>query len=166
MKCWGRSTLGVVVGGINVLFYIICVVNVILAILDINGEEQRSRYKHDTLAMYNALFATLFVFFLLMILLSSLLIVGIIKRRHKLMLPWLIVTGILLVLNCLRLAFNVIFGIIVESHVTSVLITFIVALAVIVSLWWAIYILYGEIRKDSNGKSGRCIKQTDKKMRL
>ncbi|KAI8127182.1 hypothetical protein CVS40_2986 [Lucilia cuprina] len=121
MKCWGRSTLGVVVGGINVLFYIICVVNVILAILDINGEAERT--------MYNALFATLFVFFLLMILLSSLLIVGIIKRRHKLMLPWLIVTGILLVLNCLRLAFNVIFGIIVESHVTSVLITFIVALA-------------------------------------
>ncbi|KAI8126920.1 hypothetical protein FF38_01596 [Lucilia cuprina] len=166
MKCWSRSTLGVVIGSINVLAYIICTVYIIDVLVDINRKQERTQQQNDVLALYNTIFVVLIVVCLILLLISSLMIMGIIKRRHKLMLPWLIITGISFVVNCARFVYHLILAIIAGIPLTTVLVVFIVGLvatAFAVLLLWPIYTLYGDIRKESNLKPGRVMQKTDKK---
>ncbi|TMW54577.1 hypothetical protein DOY81_000371, partial [Sarcophaga bullata] len=78
------------------------------------------------------------VVMLLMIILSGLLIMGIVKRRHKLMLPWLIISALGFACNVLKFLSSLVsvfpqgFGVFIVTLFLGCLIIGLQAL-----IWWA-----------------------------
>ncbi|KAI8126978.1 hypothetical protein CVS40_2990 [Lucilia cuprina] len=86
-----------------------------------------------------------------MAIISGLLIMGIVKRRHKLMMPWLILSGIGFIANCVNFAFKFI-GSLFTVPFLSLVILFVVGLlgiGISYLILWPIFTLYGDIQKEN-----------------
>ncbi|KAM7346167.1 uncharacterized protein ACRADG_012138 [Cochliomyia hominivorax] len=160
MKCCSRSTLGVVIGVLNIIIYIIAVIVLILASVEINGKEPKNYQQENAIRNINILFIVLVIVCLIMILISGLLVTGILKRRHKLMLPWIILSIIGFVINCLKLGFDIVLGLIKRLDLSEIVIHFLLGLlGIVISglIIKAIYDLYKDIREENTKKIGRVL---------
>ncbi|XP_065368528.1 uncharacterized protein LOC135961012 [Calliphora vicina] len=158
MKCCSRSTLGITIGSLNVLGYILCTIFSIIAVVQINAADEQNQQQKEEFAVYKTLFIVLIVVCLIMILISGLLITGIVKRRHKMMLPWLILSGIGFVINCARFGYLIIVAIIQGIPLATVIFIFILGLlgiAISALILWPIYTLYRDMRKENSEMPGR-----------
>ncbi|XP_023305172.2 uncharacterized protein LOC111686998 [Lucilia cuprina] len=157
MKCCSRSTLGVIIGVLNVLAYVICTIGAIVFLVQLSGTEKRNQEEIDAAAMYNTIFIVIIVLSLIMIIISALLITGIVKRRHRMMLPWLILSGIGFVVNCIRFVYYFIASIIVGAHFTAIVIILIagvLGIGISALILWPIYTLYRDMRRENIEKPG------------
>ncbi|XP_065369081.1 uncharacterized protein LOC135961510 [Calliphora vicina] len=150
MKCCSLSTLGVIIGSLHVLFYIVSTYFASDAIVVINADMERNPGRQEEYEIYKTLLIIVIVVCLIMILISGLLITGIVNKRHKLMLPWLILSGIGFVINCARFGYDIIAVIFLDislSTAAEILFKDLVGIAIFTFIMWAIYTLYRDIRK-------------------
>ncbi|XP_037825027.1 uncharacterized protein LOC119613154 [Lucilia sericata] len=161
MKCCSRSTLGVIIGFLNILIYIgLCVV--MIGFLQ-NLQERFDRtieQKEKAAEIGTILISSILAACLVMIIISGVLIVGITKRRHKLILPWLVLNGLGLAIDSARVIFTLILNLVNGISLSVVLTSFVVGVIGIglgALIFWAIYTLWRDIRRMNDEKSGKLI---------
>ncbi|XP_065368646.1 uncharacterized protein LOC135961091 [Calliphora vicina] len=158
MKCWSRSTLGVVVGILNILVNLACIIYSIITLGNINAIGPTTQQQRESISLYNKVFSVILVVCVIMAIVSGIFIRGIIKRRHKLMMPWLILSGIGFVLNCGQFLFTFI-GTLFQgyplSHIVITLIVGLLSIGISALILWPIFTLFGDIRKKNTEQIGR-----------
>ncbi|KAH8402033.1 hypothetical protein KR009_009305 [Drosophila setifemur] len=143
--CMRLNTYGVVIGWLGAIFSFLA--SILLAVgLGFVDEVAKMVIKEadnpdvsvDQVRMVLVIFFSVYLAFQLINLLSSaMLVVGSVKERHLLLLPWLINNGLLLVFVFTSFIFNVISS---APHILTVLPWVLGSLAML-ALWW--YMYYG-----------------------
>ncbi|KAI8127579.1 hypothetical protein FF38_01592 [Lucilia cuprina] len=161
MKCCSRSTLGVIIGILNILIYIFVAV-VMLGLLQ-NLQERFDKtveQKEKAAELGTVLISSLFAACLAMIIVSGVLIMGIIKRRHKLILPWLVLHGLGLAVDGARVVLTLILSLVNGISLSVVLTSFVfgvIGVCLGALIFWTIYSLWRDIRRMNDEKSGKLI---------
>ncbi|XP_065362534.1 uncharacterized protein LOC135956004 [Calliphora vicina] len=137
MKCCSRSTLGVVIGILNVLVFTAGVILLLVAFVQVGLPD-----------CVPIVFVLMLVASLIMIVISALLIMGIVKSRHKLMLPWLILSGISFLMEIVVYAYKCYIRFSLAGLIGSLIAIVFSALII-----WLIYTLYADIRKNNISKT-------------
>ncbi|XP_065368377.1 uncharacterized protein LOC135960904 [Calliphora vicina] len=167
MKCWSRSTLGVIIGILNILLYI-CVAVIMIAMLqtlqthfdDMERSNTTPEQKEKLDELGTVLMSTVLAACLVMVVISGVLIMGIVQRRHKLMVPWLVLSGIGFVCDCGRVILIVILGFVKGHAFSTVLVSFVsgvLGVGIEALILWPIYTLWRDIRRKNEEKPGQII---------
>ncbi|XP_037825014.1 uncharacterized protein LOC119613141 [Lucilia sericata] len=151
MKYCSRSTLGLIIGSLNVLIYLACFIYAIIVLVDINSGENSSYKEKENISLHNKIIIILIILCIVMAIISGLLIMGIVKRRHKLMMPWLILSGIGFIVNCVNFAFKFIGSMFTVPFLSLVIMFVVGLLGIVISylILWPIFTLYGDIQKEN-----------------
>ncbi|XP_037825023.1 uncharacterized protein LOC119613150 [Lucilia sericata] len=152
MKFCSLSTLGVIVGGINVVGYFAGINYLIYSMVETNSLLKKYEQTKSDATYFNVIFALLILFCLAMFTISGLLVMGIIKRRHKLMTPWLLLSAIGFVINSLRFTYQVIVSMaqgVGAGTVVSIFFSGLLGLGLSALIIWLIYTLYKAIEKEN-----------------
>ncbi|XP_065370290.1 uncharacterized protein LOC135962344 [Calliphora vicina] len=146
MKLLSRSTLGVIIGIICVLIYFSSTIYAILGAVGVNmmfkEVEQHQPHQHVSNA-FNAFFIILIIIFVILTAVSALLIFGIVKKRHNLMLPWLILSAIAYVYKSIELIRSLGYFHLYVGYFLSHIFGLVIAGVVI----WLIFSLFRDIRQ-------------------
>ncbi|KAM7343138.1 uncharacterized protein ACRADG_010283 [Cochliomyia hominivorax] len=94
--CFTAKSQAIFIGVISVLTWLILA---IFSVYEITLIEEKFKETEKILAIITDV--SFLVVSLIMIIISVLYVVGIIKKHHKLMIPWLIVSAIIFILNCI-----------------------------------------------------------------
>ncbi|KAM7344739.1 uncharacterized protein ACRADG_011342 [Cochliomyia hominivorax] len=163
MKCCSRSTLGVIIGFLNILIYIM--VSIVVIALAGNSNDLKSQYneiyeehKKELKELSTFLLCTILSVCLVMAVVSGVLIMGIVKRRHKLMIPWLVLSGIGFACDCLRVFIVVLIGFMNDLAFSTIISTFFLNLlgcGIEALILWPIYTLWRDLRLKHEENSER-----------
>ncbi|XP_065370442.1 uncharacterized protein LOC135962443 [Calliphora vicina] len=152
MKLLSRSTLGVIIGSLNVLIYFVLTCYTFVYALALQAAIKNIHQRNAASYAFNAIFIILMVMSLIMMGVSGLLVVGIVKRKHTLMVPWLILSGIGFVVYCLRFIYHIFAGIIYGVTLYSVVKVFIVgvlSIGLFGLIIWLMFFLFRDIRRQN-----------------
>ncbi|KAM7343104.1 uncharacterized protein ACRADG_010250 [Cochliomyia hominivorax] len=160
MKCYSRSTFGVIIGIFSILTYLILTIFSFCALMSVYARKENYEPGKHFWAHSMVIFAVLIAIFLIMVILSVLLTVGIAKRRHKLILPWLILSSIGFFSNLTYFLYSFISLLIryhTSLHLLGLLIYFLIFLFFVISANTLLFIfnLYQSIKEENNGISDR-----------
>ncbi|KAI8127168.1 hypothetical protein FF38_01594 [Lucilia cuprina] len=152
MMCCSRSTLGVIIGGINAVAYFATLIFLIYTMVDTNSLLKKHEHTKTDATYFNVIFTLLILFCMSMFVISGLLLMGIIKRRHKMMIPWLLLSAIGFVINTFRLSYQLIVSIINDVGAgifVSIFFSGLLGLGLSALIIWLIYTLYKDIEKEN-----------------
>ncbi|KAM7344738.1 uncharacterized protein ACRADG_011341 [Cochliomyia hominivorax] len=156
MNFFSRSSFGVIIGILNILIYIYASS---FFIAEISRNHENENYFSDQMVKIaerrHIILCTILSVFLIMILISGVLILGITKRRHKFMIPWLIVSGLGFICDCARVIVMLIMGL--ANGISFSLIMYILLLSLLrcgleALILWPIYTLWRDIRQENTEK--------------
>ncbi|KAM7343147.1 uncharacterized protein ACRADG_010293 [Cochliomyia hominivorax] len=155
MKFLSRSTLGVVIGGINIFFFaiiIIVIINLISDISDLSTEKDLQSDANDFLTTSATLLYILLIYCIVSLITSIFLVLGIIKERYKYMKPWICSAIVGIGLYILRLVITIFVGFTTGISFGSIVGTLFVGLLTLglqILIFYPIYTLYTDIRDAS-----------------
>ncbi|KAM7346169.1 uncharacterized protein ACRADG_012140 isoform 1-T1 [Cochliomyia hominivorax] len=133
------STVGLFIGGLNVVIYIILDIIAIKYLIQTEG-------KNNVVEII-----ILIIVCFIMMILSVFLVKGIKERRHTFMFPWITVSSFFYILYGIRLMCALMFIQIGTDPVSRVAMVVFMCLLIIVApalTFWVIFNLYDEIRKE------------------
>ncbi|XP_065369080.1 uncharacterized protein LOC135961509 [Calliphora vicina] len=168
MKCWSRSTFGVIIGILNILLYIGVVVLIIEMLQTLQAhydDKEHSNTNPEQMKkledLGTVLMSIILAICLVMVVLSGVLIMGIVQRRHKLMLPWLVLSGMGFICDCGRVVFIIILAVIRPPTISTFVVSFVVGvfgLGIEVLILWPIYTLWRDICRKNEEKPAQIIR--------
>ncbi|XP_037825018.1 uncharacterized protein LOC119613145 [Lucilia sericata] len=135
-----------IIGGLNVVAYFAAAIYLIYTMVVINSNDK------PDVTYFNVIYALLILFCWAMFAISGLLIMGIMKRRHKMMIPWLLLGAIGFVINSLRLSYELIVSMthgVGAGTVISIFFSSLLGLGLSALIIWLIYTLYKDIEKEN-----------------
>ncbi|XP_023305161.2 uncharacterized protein LOC111686986 [Lucilia cuprina] len=162
MKCWSRSTLGVIIGILNILIYLIVSIAMIglLQSLKSHLDATVPEHKTETAKMSTIILSTVLAVCLAMIIVSGILIMGIVKRHHKFMVPWLVLSSLGFVCDCGRVIITLIMNFINDNDPLHILMVFVLGVlmcALEALILWPIYTLWHDIHHENKVKPGHIV---------
>ncbi|XP_037827780.1 uncharacterized protein LOC119615868 [Lucilia sericata] len=165
MKCLSRSTLGVVIGAINIFGFSVTVIYIITVLCDFSGlSEEDKREYDDVLSTSVTLLYILLVICVIAIIISGLLIAGIVKRRQSLMKPWIYSAAAGIFCHTFRIVIGFIGGFVAGLPFGDVFWAFILGLLTLglqVLIFYPIYKLYKDLQVSSGNEQEHTNLNTD-----
>ncbi|KAI8127160.1 uncharacterized protein LOC124420657 [Lucilia cuprina] len=154
MKCINRSTLGLIVGGINIFGGIIAIIYIVKLLCELDSLSEKDKEENKDLLTTSIV--TLYIILLICvigIIISVLLIVGIMKKRHTLMKPWIYCSVASIVCQGFLLVAGLVMGLVKNLPFHSVFLSFIfglITLGLQILIFYAIHRLYKDLRDASH----------------
>ncbi|XP_065369673.1 uncharacterized protein LOC135961947 [Calliphora vicina] len=154
MKCCSRSTVGVIIGSIYMLAGIIVfiLISISLVLSKTKDDNVRPIVKPDV--------AIIMILCLTAALISGLLVFGIVKRRHNLLLPWMIMHVLGFCFSCLLFVYGFFGSLIFNAPMgefIGFIVTSIVVIVLQIAIFYFMYTLYRYIRKQNNNRTSPVI---------
>ncbi|XP_046810149.1 uncharacterized protein LOC124420656 [Lucilia cuprina] len=111
MKCCSRSTLGVIIGALNIFGFTVAIIYIITLLGGIGSlSEEEKQENEDILTVSSTLLYILLIFCVVSFVTSVLLVLGIFKENHTFMKPWICSAIIGIAFYILRLVIAVFVG--------------------------------------------------------
>ncbi|XP_065369079.1 uncharacterized protein LOC135961508 [Calliphora vicina] len=160
MKCLSRSTLGIVIGAINIFVYATTFIYILTVLSNLSGLSEKEKERIDNVLTTSVPILLIFLGICVFgIIIAGLLIAGIIKRRHSLMTPWIYSSVVGIVCEGFLLVIGFVMDVINGQPAVSVFSSFIFGiftLGIQIFIFYFIYKLYKDIRdtKTENDQSG------------
>ncbi|XP_005178400.1 uncharacterized protein LOC131801646 [Musca domestica] len=145
MACSSHRNLSLLVGWLNVILPVLSTIAILVSWLIYDTPET----KGDSQRYAALLLALIFTYLILWFILSVLLTKGIYEKRHKLMIPWVYLTGFIIFALTFLLVYDIIADVILGYSFIILLLKFIgncLTLGTIVFVSYPVFMYYMKIR--------------------